>query len=222
MPGTGQERQPSGSPAVAWGRGAAGARAAVAGAGAALARQARQGRDLRWTVIAWYAEAGAPHLPGADVVPEPAWPAVRETLLWVMANSRAHHVLAQARTAVGAAGEAERDAFYVEAERALAHGRAGTPDPAAVRRLMEGEAEAAVVRGEDAVRRRAAVHLAAAAGMGSGEVGGALLAETLAVLLPHLDWSQAAAAAQQAEEDGTFDWLHSSEIPVSLMCLMCA
>ncbi|MFE0356440.1 hypothetical protein ACFW2K_38765 [Streptomyces nigra] len=190
---------------------------AVVDVAAALARHGRQGRDLRWTVIGWYAEAGRPLVPGVAVVPEPPWPAVREALLWAMANSRAHCVLAQARTAAGSTGEEEpdtgRDAFYTEAERAFAHGPAGTLDPVAVRRLMEGQAETAVVRGEDAVRRRAAVHLAAAAGMGSGEVGGALLVETLAVLLPHLDWSQVAGAAQQAEEEGTFDvWMPAGAV----------
>ncbi|MEV7892515.1 hypothetical protein ACWD3I_24885 [Streptomyces sp. NPDC002817] len=196
---------------------------AVVDVAAALARHARQGRDLRWTVLAWYAEAGRPLVPGAGVVPEPPWPAVREAVLWAMAHSRAHRVLAQARTAAGAAGEedrdAGRDAFYAEAERAFAHGPAGTPDPAAVRRLLEGEAETAVVRGEDAVRRRAAVHLAAAAGMGSGEVGGALFVETLAVLLPHLDWSASAGAADQAEDEGTFDgWVSAAAVdPLALL-----
>ncbi|MFD3422136.1 hypothetical protein [Streptomyces decoyicus] len=195
---------------------------AVVDVAAALARHARQGRDLRWTVLAWYAEAGRPLVPGVAVVPEPPWPAVREALLWAMARSRAHRVLAQARTAAGATGEAEReagrDAFYAEAERAFAHGPAGTPEPAAVRRLLRGQAETAGLRGRDAGRRRAAVHLAAAAGMGSGEVGGALFVETLAVLLPGLDWSLAAGSAQQAERDGTFDdWMPASVGPLTLL-----
>jgi hypothetical protein len=55
-----------------------------------------------------------------------------------------------------------------------------------MRRLLEDETGTAVVRGEDASRRRWAVHLAAAAGMGSGEVGSAILVKAVAALLPSL------------------------------------
>ncbi|MFI6359083.1 hypothetical protein ACIBJF_42305 [Streptomyces sp. NPDC050743] len=54
----------------------------------ALGRHARPGRDLRWTVIAWYAEAGRPPLAGQAVVPEPPWPAVREALVWAMGRTQ--------------------------------------------------------------------------------------------------------------------------------------
>ena len=68
---------------------------------AALGRHARAGRDLRWTVIAWYAEAGLPAGPGQLVVPEPPWLAVREALVWVMGRSSAQRLVVQAGSASG-------------------------------------------------------------------------------------------------------------------------
>ncbi|WP_093852031.1 hypothetical protein [Streptomyces pini] len=195
----------------------------VVAVAAALARNARQGRDLRWTVLAWYVEAGRPVVPGVGAVPEPPWPAVREALLWAMENSRAYRVLAQARTA-GASGseeeqDAARDGFYADAARAFAQGPTGTPDPAVMRRLLEGRADTAVARGEDARRRRGAVRLAAATGMGSSEVGGALFVEALAALLPGLDWAPMVEAAEQAELDGTFGaWVPAAAVdPLALL-----
>ncbi|MGW5276913.1 hypothetical protein ACWEQP_31110 [Streptomyces sp. NPDC004044] len=60
---------------------------------AVLGRHARSGRDVRWTVIAWYAEAGRPVLPGQLAVPEPPWPAVREALVWAMRRSMAQRLV---------------------------------------------------------------------------------------------------------------------------------
>ncbi|MFD7015345.1 hypothetical protein [Streptomyces sp. NPDC059928] len=74
---------------------------------AALARHARPGRDLRWTVIAWYAEAGYPVLPGELAVPEPPWPAVHQALVWAMGRSRTQRLIETARASAGT-GEASR------------------------------------------------------------------------------------------------------------------
>ncbi|MEV6653903.1 hypothetical protein [Streptomyces sp. NPDC051219] len=166
----------------------------------ALARHARQGRDLRWAVIGWYAQAGRQPFPGGQAVPEPPWPAVREALLWAMERSRMQRLMTQARTG----GERQQDAFYADAERALAHGPAGMPDPDQVRRqLQDGADLVPMVRGLDAARRRAGTHLMAASAMGADEIGSQVLVETLRVLMPDLSTEALAAAAEQAETDGT-------------------
>lgn len=94
----------------------------------ALGRHARPGRDLRWTVIAWYAEAGRPALPGQMVVPEPPWPAVRQALVWAMRRSPAQRLVMQARAAADG-GDQAQDAFYAEAKRVVGQGPAGPPHP---------------------------------------------------------------------------------------------
>lgn len=184
---------------------------------AALGRHARPGRDLRWTVIAWYAEAGLPAMPGELAVPEPPWPAVREALVWAMGRSHAQRLVVQARTA-GGGGEEAQDAFYAEAGRVVGRGPAGLPHPDEVRRVIEdpgGTWEGSYERG----RRRAAVHLAAAAGMGAGEVGG----EALAVLMPGMDWAPVAETARQAEGDGTLEsWIPAGALVNALARLSAA
>ncbi|MFJ8941059.1 hypothetical protein ACIRL0_35990 [Streptomyces sp. NPDC102365] len=179
---------------------------------AALGRHARPGRDLRWTVIAWYAEAGRPALPGELAVPEPPWAAVHEALVWAMSRSSAQRLMVAARAA-GDGGETAQDAFYTEAERVLGHGPAGPPDPQEMRRVLEG-ADAGLDRGRERRLRRGAVRLAAAAGMGAGEVGGEALVDALAVLTPGIDWSDVVAAdARQAEENGEFDnWIRAGSV----------
>ncbi|WP_327341128.1 hypothetical protein [Streptomyces europaeiscabiei] len=170
---------------------------------AALGRHARPGRDLRWTVIAWYAGAGLPAAPGELAVPEPPWPAVREALVWAMGRSHAQRLVVQARAA-GGGGEEAQDAFYAEAGRVVGRGPAGLPHPEEVRRVIE-DPGAELGRGPERERRRAAVYLAAAAGMGAGEVGGEVLVEALAVLMPGVDWAPVAESARQAEGDGTLE-----------------
>ncbi|GAA2523676.1 hypothetical protein [Streptomyces longisporus] len=170
---------------------------------AALAEHARPGRDLRWTVIAWYAEAGRPALPGQLTVPEPPWPAVREALVWAMSRSSAQRLTVAARTAADGA-EAAQDAFYARAGRVLGHGPAGPPDPREMRRVLE-DPDAELDRGEERRRRRGAVRLAAAAAMSAGEVGGEALVDALATLTPGLDWSDVAASARRAEHSGELD-----------------
>ncbi|GLW51915.1 hypothetical protein Stsp02_75750 [Streptomyces sp. NBRC 14336] len=178
---------------------------------AALGRHARAGRDLRWTVIAWYAEAGRPALPGELAVPEPPWPAVHEALVWAMRRSSAQRLVVAARAA-GGGNEAAQDTFYTEAGRMVGHGPAGPPDPQEMRRVLE-DPEAGLDRGRERRLRRGAVRLAAAAGMGAGEVGGEALVDAFAVLMPGTDWSDVAADARQAEENGEFDgWITAGAV----------
>ncbi|SOF02451.1 hypothetical protein SAMN05446589_9603 [Streptomyces sp. OV198] len=188
---------------------------------AALGRHARPGRDLRWTVIAWYAEAGRPALPGELAVPEPPWPAVREALVWAMARSHAQRLVVQARIA-GGGGEEAQDAFYAEAGRVVGRGPAGLPHPDGMRRVVE-DPGAEWERGQEFGRRRAAVRLAAAAGMGAGEVGGEALVEALAALMPGVDWAPVAESARQAEGDGTLEgWVQAGALVDPLARLQAA
>ncbi|MFJ6686701.1 hypothetical protein [Streptomyces werraensis] len=184
---------------------------------AALGRHARSGRDVRWTVIAWYAEAGRPALPGELEVPEPPWPAVREALVWAMRRSTAQRLVMAARTAARG-GEEEQDAFYTEAGRVVGCGHAGPAHPEVMRRVLE-DPDAELDQGEDRRRRRGAVRLAAAAAMGTGEVGGEVLLDALATLMPGLDWTNVAASVRQAEESGEFDeWIRAGAVdPLSLL-----
>ena len=178
---------------------------------AALGRHARPGRDLRWTVIAWYAEARRPTLPGELAVAEPPWPAVHEALVWAMSRSSAQGLMVAARAAADG-GEAAQDAFYAEAGRVLGHGPAGPPDPQEMRRVLD-DPDAGLDRSKERRWRRGAVRLAAAAGMGSGEVGGKALVDALAVLTPGIDWSDVAADAHRAEESGEFDgWIRAGSV----------
>jgi len=185
---------------------------------AALAEHARPGRDLRWTVIAWYAEAGRPVLPGELAVPEPPWSAVREALVWAMRRSTAHRLVMAARTAA-AAGEAEQDAFYTQAGRVVRRGPAGPVHPDAMRRVLEDPDAELDHQGEDRRRRRGAVNLAAAAAMGAGEVGGEALVDALAALMPGLGWADVAAKARQAEESGELGgWVRAGSVdPLGLL-----
>lgn len=124
-------------------------------------------------------------------------------LLWAMERSRAQRLMAQAQRA-RTGGEREQDALYADAERALAHGPAGMPDPDQVRRQLQNGADVVpAVRGLDAARRRAGLHLVAAGAMGSDEIGRQVLIDILRVLLPDLSTEALAAAAEQAEADGT-------------------
>lgn len=88
---------------------------------AASGLHARPGRDLRWTVIAWYVEGGRP--------------AGRKALVWAIGRSHVQRLMAQARTAGGGSEEAQ-DAFYAEAGRLAGRGPAGLPHPDEMRRLV--------------------------------------------------------------------------------------
>jgi hypothetical protein len=172
-------------------------------------------------VIAWYTEAGLPAGPGELAVPEPPWPAVREALVWAMGRSRAQRLVVQARAA-GGGGEEAQDAFYAEAGRVVGQGPAGLPHPDEVRRVIENPG-AEWDRGPERGQRRAVVHLAAAAGMGAGEVGGEALIEALAALMPGVDWAPVAESAQQAEADGTLDsWVQAGALVDPLARLQAA
>lgn len=187
---------------------------------AALGRHARPGRDLRWTVIAWYAEAGRPALPGELAVPEPPWPAVHEALVWAMARSHSQRLTVQARAADGGDEEAQ-DAFYAEAGRVMGRGPAGLPYPDELRRVVEdpgAEWERSYDRG-----RRAVVRLAAAARMGASEVGGEALVEALTALMPGVDWAPVAGSARQAESEGTPEsWIEAGTLVDPLARLQAA
>ncbi|MBJ6636736.1 hypothetical protein [Streptomyces sp. I5] len=186
-------------------------------AAAVLGRHARAGRDVRWTVIAWYAEAGRPVLPGQLAVPEPPWPAVREALVWAMRRSTAQRLVESARTAARGSEE-EQDAFYTEAGRVVGRGHAGPAHPEVMRRVLE-DPEAELDQGEDRRRRRGAVSMVAAVAMGAGEVGGERLVDALVTLMPGLDWTGVAADARQAEEAGEFDgWIRGGAVdPLGLL-----
>ncbi|MFI9771675.1 hypothetical protein ACIHJG_33075 [Streptomyces sp. NPDC052415] len=184
---------------------------------AVLGRYARAGRDVRWTVIAWYAEAERPLAPGQLAVPEPPWPAVREALVWAMRRSTAQRLVESAWTAAGA-GENEQDAFYTKAGRVVGRGHAGPAHPEVMRRVLE-HPDADLDQGEDRRRRRGAVSMVAAAAMGAGEVGGERLIDALATLMPGLDWTDVAAKARQAEETGELDgWIRAGAVdPLALL-----
>lgn len=167
---------------------------------AALGRHARPGRDLRWTVIAWYTEAGLPAGPGELAVPEPPWPAVREALVWAVGRSHAQRVVVQARAA-GGGGEEAQDAFYAEAGRVVGRGPAGLPHPDEVRRVIEDPA-GGWGPSPERERRSAVVRLAAAAGMGADEVGGEMLVEALAALMPGVAWTPGRGVRAQGRERG--------------------
>jgi hypothetical protein len=184
---------------------------------AVLGRHARSGRDVRWTVIAWYAEAGRPVLSGQLAVPEPPWPAVREALVWAMRRSMVQRLIESARMAA-CGSEEEQDAFYTEAGRVVGRGHAGPVHPEVMRRVLE-DPDADLDQGEDSRRRRGAVSMVAAAVMGAGEVGGERLVDALATLMPGLDWTNVAARVRQAEETGEFDgWIRTGAVdPLGLL-----
>ncbi|MER6425725.1 hypothetical protein [Streptomyces sp. NPDC001137] len=178
---------------------------------AALGQHARPGRDLRWTVIAWYASAGRQALPGELAVPEPPWPAVREALVWAMSRSAEQRLTVAARAAADS-GDVAQDAFYARAGRVLGHGPAGPPDPQEMRRVLD-DPDAELDRSQERRRRRGAVRLAAAAAMGAGEVGSEALVDALATFTPGLDWSDVAATARRAEKTGELDgWIQAGTV----------
>ncbi|MER6248832.1 hypothetical protein [Streptomyces griseorubiginosus] len=188
---------------------------------AALGRHARPGRDLRWTVIAWYTEAGLPAGPGELAVPEPPWPAVREALVWAVGRSHAQRVVVQARAA-GGGGEEAQDAFYAEAGRVVGRGPAGLPHPDEVRRVIEDPA-GGWGPSPERERRSAVVRLAAAAGMGADEVGGEMLVEALAALMPGVAWTPVAESARRAESEGTLEsWIEAGALVDPLARLQAA
>ncbi|GAA1894161.1 hypothetical protein GCM10009716_00040 [Streptomyces sodiiphilus] len=171
---------------------------------ASLARHARQGRDLRWTVLGWYTEAGRPPLPGHAAVPAPPWTAVREALLWAMAASPAHRLLVQARAA---RGEAAQDAVYTAADRLLAHAPGDGPHPNRVRQMLLAGGEEPCWRGPG---RRPVAQLAVAAGMGADELAASLLTGSLAAtgMLAPGGGQALSERLEQAEKDGTLlPWL---------------
>ncbi|MEU0187069.1 hypothetical protein ABZ312_38845 [Streptomyces sp. NPDC006207] len=137
---------------------------------AVLARHARQGRDLRWAVLDWFAEAGR-----APEAPEPPDHAVCAAVVWAIENSPIQRLLQQARAAHT---EQLQDAFYAAAEAIVPAGTPGV-DVAAVRASLLGAGDVppeALERGEG----RGLAHLIAVLGMGYREVGADALALAMA------------------------------------------
>jgi len=61
------------------------------------------------------------------------------------------------------------------------------------------------------------VHLAAAAGMGAGEVGGEMLVKALAALMPGVDWAPVAESTRRAEREGTLEsWIEAGATEVTV------
>lgn len=146
---------------------------------AALSRHARQGRDLRFAVIDWFAEAGL-NAPGSVPVPEPPDAAVQDAVVWIIGTSLAHRLL---RLAGSARTEAEQDDFYRAAGDAV--GRVSAPlvfDAVAVRDALLTGADPGdgLLQIGAADARAGLIHLTAAIGMGIDEVGSDALSEALA------------------------------------------
>jgi hypothetical protein len=172
---------------------------------AVLARHAVQGRDLRAVVVAWFFEAGRPALPGQPAVPEPPDAAVPAALAWGVRADPSYRILQRARSAVT---ESQRDDFYaIAAERARRGPDVASGfDPSVVREaLLSGGDVHSVSSGT----RADVVHLVAAMGFGTEEVGAEAFADAIAAsgLFPQLsaqEWRdvmiEAYASGAYAEE----------------------
>jgi hypothetical protein len=147
---------------------------------AVLAEHARPGRDLRWTVLAWYARAGYPVLPGQRPVPGPPWPAVRAALLWAVERDRIRRLQVAARSAQS---NADLDAWYAAVEQFVRRGPGRAPHPEQLRTMLlagpAGPAPRWHAPGGDAP---ALVQLLAATALGPNEIGGDALTGALAAL----------------------------------------
>ncbi|MDX2819238.1 hypothetical protein PV410_43125 [Streptomyces sp. PA03-5A] len=152
---------------------------------AVLARHARQGRDLRWAVLDWFAEAGR-----APATPEPPDHAVCAAVVWAVENSPIQRLLQQARAAHT---DQLQDAFYAAAEAIVPAGTPGV-DVVAMRASLLGGGDVppeALERGEG----HGLAHLIAVLGMGYREVGADALALAMASTgaYPQMsaeDWAQ--------------------------------
>ncbi|MET9880386.1 hypothetical protein ABZZ36_38140 [Actinacidiphila glaucinigra] len=161
---------------------------------AVLARHARQGRDLRWAVLDWFAEAGRD-----PDMPEPPDHAVCQAVPWAAQASPAQRLLRQARDA---RTEHLQDAFYTAAGATVPSGALGV-DPAAMRAILLG--------GDDLPPESAArdegqglVHLIAAPGMGFDEVGADALGMAFAAtgLVPQMTAENWSSSIQDMEPAG--------------------
>jgi hypothetical protein len=162
------------------GRGSvSGAAPEAAEVAAALARHARQGRDLRWVAIDWFAEAGMKVRPAEPVVPEPPFTAVRSALKWIIARSPDYRLLKLGRAA---RTDQEQDDFYQAAGRAMRSvAMAPALDVTAAREALGSRQEIpdeAFRKGPEV--RSALIQLTAATTMGYEEVGAGALAEAFA------------------------------------------
>ncbi len=104
----------------------------------------------------------------------------------------------------------------------VGRGPAGLPHPDEVRRVIEDPA-GGWGPSPERERRSAVVRLAAAAGMGAGEVGGETLVEALAALMPGVDWTPAAESVRRAESEGTLEsWIEAGALVDPLARLQAA
>jgi len=161
---------------------------ATVGIAAVLARHARQGRDLRWAVLAWFAEAGL-----TPTTPEPPDAALHAAVVWAIEASPLQRLLLKARTA---RTEHLQDAFYDAADRTMPSGTIGF-DPAELRAdLLAGRDKETPAPGTG--EPGGMVHLIAVAGMGLDEVGPDAYGHGLASLglfpqMPADQWGRALA-----------------------------
>ena len=143
---------------------------------ATLSHHTRQGRDMRLTVIDWFADADLPTAPGEPVVPEPPHAAVHAALNWIIGSSPEYRLIQLARAA---RTDQEQDHFYQAAGRAMRSlTMAQAFDVTAVRNALSSGQD---VPG-DAFRsgpklRSAVIELIAAVGMGYEEDPAEFLAE---------------------------------------------
>jgi hypothetical protein len=173
-------------------------------AAAALARHARPGRDLRWTVLAWYAEAGHPVLPGQEPVPEPPWREVRAALLWAVEHDRIRLLRA---AALSVRTDADMDGWYAAAEQLVRRGPSRAPHPERLRTMLLTDPAGPAPRWHaPAGDAPALVQLLAATALGPAEIGGGALTGALAALgLP----GGSAAAEVEVEVDEEIGDLNS-------------
>ncbi|MFB7293637.1 hypothetical protein [Actinacidiphila glaucinigra] len=166
---------------------------------AVLARHARQGRDLRWAVLDWFAEVGR-----TPDTPEPPDHAVCAAVVWAIEESPIQRLLQQARAA---RTEQMQDDFYTAAGAIVPTGSLGI-DPAAVRASV---LSADGIPPEPAAREReqGLVHLIAALGMGFDEIGPGVLGMAFAAtgMFPQMTAENWSASLQDMQSTGNLDGL---------------
>lgn len=166
---------------------------------AALAEHTRQGLDLRHAILQWFIAAGRPPAAAGSLqTPEPPLDKVRDAAVWSVQRSSAFRLFQRARLATT---DAERDAFYADAEPLTRRdsGPLRAEEVIALRHsLTTGEGLDSGPAGIAPADRGGVLHFAAAAAFGVEEVGLQALGHTFAAagMFPQMsahDWDQAAA-----------------------------
>lgn len=146
-------------------------------AAAALAQLGRQGRDLRLTVVDWFANADQRGQADEAPLPEPPSRAVLAAAEWVIERSHSYRLLQIARSA---RTDKEQDDFYRQADAAFGHQAASrlgfdvAAMPEALLTRMDPP-ELAFQYGPQV--RSGMIQILAATGMGFAEIGADALAE---------------------------------------------